>query len=155
MNREVTMSDSKRGRPSKYREEFPAQAARLCMLGATDKELADFFEVTLSTISEWKVVHQEFSDALKEGKQLADAKVAESLFKRATGYTHKAVKIMAVGGAVVREEYDEHYPPDATSMIFWLKNRRPDLWRDKREEEQSENKGLEKVLGDLIAKLPG
>lgn len=149
------MSDSKRGRPSKYREEFPAQAAKLCMLGATDKELADFFEVTLSTISEWKVVHKEFSDALKEGKQLADAKVAESLFKRATGYTHKAVKIMAVGGSVVHEEYDEHYPPDATSMIFWLKNRRPDLWRDKREEEQGENKGLEKVLGDLIAKLPG
>ena len=124
---------ARRGRPSKYRDEFPEQARKLCLLGAKDADLAKFFEVTESTLNEWKKAYPEFSESLKAGKELADAVIADSLFQRAKGYSHKAVKIMVVDKVVVHEEYTEHYPPDPTSMIFWLKNRRPDLWRDKPE----------------------
>lgn len=120
---------AKTGRPSKYREEFNEQARKLCLLGATDKDLASFFEVSEATLNNWKHEHDGFLESLKAGKQLADAAVADSLYQRACGYSHQAVKIIVVDKGVVHEPYTEHYPPDPTSMIFWLKNRRPDLWR--------------------------
>ena len=121
------------GRPTLYRAEYAAQARKLTRLGATDKELAEFFEVSEQTINVWKKRHPEFVESLKAGKALADGEVAEKLFQRATGYEHKAVKIVADArtGAEHQVEYVERYPPDTTAMIFWLKNRRPDLWRDR------------------------
>lgn len=119
-------------RPTKYQAEYAEQALKLCRLGATDKELADFFQVNEDTINEWKKVHSAFSESLKAGKAMADAEVADKLFKRATGYEHKAVKISAnPNGDEHVTEYVERYPPDTTAAIFWLKNRRPDQWRDK------------------------
>ena len=56
------------GRPSKYKPEHAKAAAKLCKLGATDAQLADFFEVSVSTINLWKVQHKEFSESLKDGK---------------------------------------------------------------------------------------
>lgn len=120
------------GRPSKYKSELDGQAAKLCKLGATDRELAEFFEVSESTLNLWKLQHPSFSESLKRGKAESDDRVEQSLYRRALGYSHDAVKIlMTKEGAVFREEYIEHYPPDTTACIFWLKNRRPDLWRDK------------------------
>lgn len=123
------------GRPSKYHDLVPEQARKLCMLGATDAELADFFGISESTLNNWKTDHPEFMESLKEGKSQADAEVASKLYHRATGYSHNAVKIVA--NATTGQEhivpYTEHYPPDTTAAIFWLKNRRPDLWRDKQE----------------------
>jgi hypothetical protein len=120
------------GRPTKYQPEYAEQALKLCRLGATDKELADFFLVDEKTINNWKDAHPEFFQSLKEGKAMADAEVADKLFKRATGYEHKAVKISASpDGREHVTEYMERYPPDTTAAIFWLKNRRPDAWRDK------------------------
>jgi hypothetical protein len=123
-------------RPSKYNLDYPKQALKLCRLGATDKELADFFGVAESTLNKWKDDHPEFSESLKEGKALADAEVADKLFKRATGYEHAAVKIVANANTGQEHivNYTERYPPDTTAAIFWLKNRRPDLWRDKTEQ---------------------
>ncbi|THF64256.1 helix-turn-helix domain-containing protein [Pseudothauera rhizosphaerae] len=122
---------ARRGRPTAYREECAEQARKLCRLGATDVELADFFEVNARTINRWKAEHQEFCQSLKAGKAAADAEVADRLYQRALGYSHPAVKIMSIANQVVREDYTEHYPPDTTAAIFWLKNRRPDLWRDR------------------------
>lgn len=121
------------GRPSKYRAEFAAQALKLCRLGATDKELGDFFGCSEQTINAWKDAHPEFLESLKGGKALADAEVADKLFKRATGYEHQAVKIVANANTGQEHivEYTERYAPDTTACIFWLKNRRPDVWRDK------------------------
>lgn len=118
------------GRPSSYRSEYADQARKLCRLGAIDKELADFFGVSEQTINSWKTAHPEFLEALKAGKELADAEVADKLFQRATGYSHPAVKFFMYQGTVIREDYTEHYPPDTTAAIFWLKNRRSDLWRN-------------------------
>jgi hypothetical protein len=119
------------GRPTLYREEYAGEALKLCRLGAIDRELADFFEVAESTVGVWKQQHAEFSAALKQGKAQADAQVANALYRRATGYEHG----------------EKHYPPDPTSCIFWLKNRRPDLWRDV----QAREHAIEVRPGDLTA----
>ena len=120
-------------RPSRYKAEFAEQAAKLCRLGATDKELAEFFGVTEKTINNWKGAHPEFLQSLKAGKQMADAEVADKLFQRAIGYSHPDTHISNFQGVITVTPITKHYPPDPTSMIFWLKNRRPDLWRDKPE----------------------
>lgn len=123
------------GRPTSYKPEYCEQAEKLCKLGATDKELADFFEVCEDTIHEWKKVHSEFSESLKKGKTLADANVADRLYQRAMGYQHDAVKIVAnaTTGQQHIVPYVENYPPDTVACIFWLKNRQRDKWRDKQE----------------------
>ena len=123
-------------RPSKYKPEYAEQARRLSMLGLKDTELAKFFEVNEDTIHEWKKVYPEFSESLKEGKEVSDSKVAESLYKRATGYEHKETKFFVVNIGDFQQKVEaieviKHYPPDPTSMIFWLKNRQPKLWRDR------------------------
>jgi len=127
------------GRPTDYREDYPEKAYKLCLLGATDKQLADFFEVSEQTINAWKKAHPAFFESLKRGKDEADANVANSLYRRALGYSHDAVKIVA--NANTKEEhivpYTEHYPPDTTACIFWLKNRQKSNWRDKTEQEHS------------------
>lgn len=126
-----------RGVKSTYKPEYAEQARKLCLLGATDKELADFFERTESTINNWKKAHPDFLDSIKRGREIADGDVAVSLYKRAMGYSHKAVKIFNDQGAPLEVEYTEHYPPDTAACIFWLKNRQKGKWRDKQEVEQS------------------
>lgn len=125
------------GRPSKYKPEFVEQARKLVQLGATDAELADFFEVAISTVSLWKVQHEEFSEALKLGKEISDKRVEESLYHRAMGYSHEDTDIRVIDGCVVETPIIKHYPPDTTAAIFWLKNRKPTDWRDKRDIEHS------------------
>lgn len=119
------------GRPTKYKIEYNEQAYKLCLLGHTDEELADFFEVHVSTIHQWKLDYPDFSDSIKKGKEIADAEVSKSLYHRALGYSHPDVDIKAVNGEIVETPVMKHYPPDATSAIFWLKNRQPKKWRDK------------------------
>jgi hypothetical protein len=146
-----------RGRPSKYRPEFSEQARKLCELGATDPQLADFFQVSLSTVSLWKTVHRDFSEALKAGKEIADEMVERSLYQRAIGYTHDEDDIRAVsvggnaGSEIVITQTRKHYPPDAVAAIFWLKNRRPDRWRDIKAVELTGSNGeplLIRITGD-------
>lgn len=120
-------------RPSLFRPEFIGQAAKLCRLGATDIEIADFFDVSVATLHRWKHSHSEFCDSLKAGKEAADDRVERSLFARANGYTHDAVKIFQDKGKPVIVPFREHVPPDTTAAIFWLKNRKPHEWRDRHE----------------------
>lgn len=121
------------GRPSKYKEEYAELAYNYCLLGATDLELADFFGVCEATINNWKIDYPEFLESLKKGKQIADSRVAKALFHRAIGYEAPDLDIKMFEGSIIKTPYVKHYPPDATSAIFWLKNRQPDKWRDKRE----------------------
>ncbi|WP_227430415.1 hypothetical protein [Psychrobacter sp. I-STPA6b] len=143
--------EAKVGRPSKYKEEYNEQAYKLCLLGATDKELADFFNVDESTINNWKHEYPEFLESIKRGKILADANVSERLYKRACGVTvsrEQAVKIKELvmeGDQAVEKEViqivrlSQEQPPDTTAGIFWLKNRQPEKWRDKPEPQDGEN----------------
>jgi hypothetical protein len=120
-------------RPTAYKPEYNEQALKLCRMGATDKQIADFFGVTEKTIANWKNKKAGFLQSLKEGKLLSDAEISNSLFHRAKGYSHKDVDIRVVAGQIVETPIDKHYPPDATSCIFWLKNRQPEHWREKQE----------------------
>jgi hypothetical protein len=120
----------KRGRKTLYQPVFTHITESLCRLGATSEQVADALGVTRETIDKWRKSRPEFSDALKKGKNYADAIISDALFQRATGYSYKAVKLFVRAGKVIEHEYTEYYPPDTTAIIFWLKNRRPDLWRD-------------------------
>lgn len=133
----------KTGRPSAYKPEFVEQAAKLCNLGATDEDLADFFKVSIRTVAGWKVQHPEFLHSLKAAKEVADERVERSLYARATGYSHDAVKIFMPAGAKapIYAKYREHTPPDTTAAIFWLKNRRREEWRDKLDHEHTGKDG--------------
>ena len=137
-------------RPSKYKPEFAAQAAKLCALGATDAQLADFFEVAVSTVSLWKVEHKEFSEAIKVPKAEADERVEQSLFRRAMGYEHDEVDIKVVQGQIVKTDIRKYYPPDTTAAIFWLKNRKPGEWRDKQDVELSGELKVSKVTRRIV-----
>lgn len=118
-------------RPTAYKKEYAEQARKLCLLGATDVDLAEFFDVAKSTINLWKKKHPEFSDSLKKGKTVADAEVAESLYKRAIGIEYTETKVSTDGSKKKQEVTKKFIPPDAVSAIFWLKNRQPSKWRDK------------------------
>lgn len=94
-------------------------------------ELADFFELNVLTIHRWKVEHPAFCNAIKDGKDQADRRVVRRLYERAMGYSHPDVHISNFQGRVTRTPIVKHYPPDPTSCIFWLKNRRPEEWRER------------------------
>ena len=144
------------GRPTSYVARYAEQTYKLCLLGATDSELADFFGVCVDTIHEWKKVHPEFSDSIKSGKREADANVANRLYNRALGYSHKAVKIFMPANAEepVYADYTEQYPPDTAAAIFWLKNRQPAKWRDKIETENKTTIEFDQAKADVrIAEL--
>ncbi|WPB86918.1 hypothetical protein [Sediminicoccus rosea] len=119
------------GRPPSYHPKLADLAHKLCKLGATDVEIADALEVDTPTLYRWKATHPEFCNALKLGKEAADERVVRSLYAKATGYSYDAVKILQHEGAPVIVPYREHVPPSDTAAIFWLKNRRPQEWRDK------------------------
>jgi len=118
-------------RPTKYQKAYAEQARKLCLLGYTDEQLADFFEVAVSTISKWKKDHAEFSEAIKKGKDISDGEVASSLFQRAMGYVAPDVDIRVINDKIVQTKIQKHYPPDTAAAIFWLKNRQKKTWRDK------------------------
>lgn len=134
------------GRPTKFKEEFIELAFNYCLLGATDNQLADFFEVDQDTINRWKKKHPKFYESIKEAKSQADSKVVRSLYERANGYTHPEEKVFNNNGEIVTHETLKHYPPDPTAMIFWLKNRQPEKFRDKQEIEHS---GEVKIVDDI------
>jgi hypothetical protein len=127
------------GRPTKFKREFAEQASKLAELGATDQELADFFEVEVRTLYRWKHDHDEFCQALKTGKEIADERVERSLYQRAIGYEQDEVKIFmpANAAAPVHAPFRAKIAPDVTAAIFWLKNRRSQDWRDKQDIEHS------------------
>ena len=128
----MASTGAKRGRPSSYKPEYPHQAQKLMELGATDDDIAEFFKVSRQTIWRWQSQFPEFCYALKVGKDPSDDRVERSLYHRANGYTYDAVKIFMPSGAEkpVYAPYREHVPPDTTACIFWLKNRRPERWRE-------------------------
>ncbi len=123
------------GQPTKYNDEFCDLAFKFCLLGATDKRLAELLEVSESAINDWKISHPEFLQSIKNGREIADAEVAKSLYHRAKGYSHPEVDIKVIQNQIVETPLIKHYPPDTTAASLWLRNRQSAKWRDKTEQE--------------------
>ena len=140
---------NKGGRPSPF-ESLKRVMRELYLHGKTDKEVADLLNIDESTITKWKQKNSEFFTSLKDWKAEADEKVVKSLYERACGYEHPEDKIFVSEGIPIIVPTTKKYPPDPTSMIFWLKNRQPDKWRDKQEIEQT--KPFEIVITDYRGK---
>ena len=139
------------GRPTKYRPEYNLQARKLMLLGATVADLADFFEVNTDTIYEWGHEHPGFSEAIKTGRGDWDDMVEKSLARRAMGYDCLETQLFAYEGIVTDERtVIKHYPPETAAAIFWLKNRRPEKWRDRREVDVINTDVIKDGLKDLI-----
>lgn len=143
------------GRPPKYKSKvMPEQAEKLCRLGATNKELADFFNVIERTIVAWMNKYPEFYEAVKRGKDYFDTeRVENALAQRAIGYEHKEDDIKVVNGEIVITETIKRYPPDTTAAIFWLKNRSRNRWRDKIEHDHGIQK--DNPLADILNHVAG
>jgi len=132
---EAKVVKDKGGAPSKYKTTHDIQAMKLCLLGATDKSLADFFDVSESTINSWKIQHPSFLESIREGKEVADANVAHALYHRATGYSHPHDHISNHQGDITITPTTKYYAPDTGAAFIWLKNR--SNWKDKQEVEHS------------------
>ncbi len=114
-------------------------------------EIAEYIGVSVRQVYRWKAEHRDFRHALRIGKRFADARVKRSLYQKAVGYSHESVKIYAdpKTGDVVQVPYIEHFPPDTTAGIFWLKNRKPKEWKDKLDHELTGEVAIKRVVADL------
>ncbi|HHF3034772.1 hypothetical protein ACPV4W_17025 [Vibrio diabolicus] len=121
---------------NKYHASYSNQCYKLCLLGATDKDLTNFFEVDRSTIYNWTSKHAKFARARKMGKLVADAEVVSKLFERAVGYIVKKQKVLNNGKII---EYTEELPPETYAIEYWLKCRNSDKWLHNRKVELSGN----------------
>lgn len=100
--------------------------------GLTDEQIAENMGICRDTLIEWKKKYSDISDTLKRGKEVIDRQVENALLKRALGYRYtETTKERIDGSLVVTKEVEKEVVPDTTAQIFWLKNRKPDVWRDK------------------------
>ena len=101
--------------------------------GLTEEQIADNMGISRSTLSEWKNLYSDISDTLKRGKEVIDRQVENALLKRALGYEYEEVsEKYELGILTERKVTKKQVVPDTTAQIFWLKNRKPSDWRDKR-----------------------
>lgn len=99
--------------------------------GLTDEQIAQNMGICRDTLIEWKKKYPDISDTLKKGKEVVDIQVENALLKRALGYSYIESSTENSGNSVKQKITQKHVAPDVTALIFWLKNRRPDKWRDK------------------------
>lgn len=112
----------------------------LAAAGKNDVQIADILGINVRTLYRYKVQNGDLCHAIKAGKEIIDDLVEQSLLSRALGHTTTETKVfLDKTGQIISEEFRKHYPPDPASMIFFLKNRRPEKWRDKIEQEVTMN----------------
>ena len=124
--------------------------------GLTDEQICKNLGISVDTFYRYKAKYSEFSEAIKKGKEVADIEVENALFKRAIGYTYKEVtkEVKDIDGkkSTFIKEVTKVVPGDVAAQIFWLKNRKSNNWKDKRENENDDTKLME-VLDKLEEKL--
>ena len=118
--------------------------------GLNDEQIAQKCGVNVRTLYDWKKAHSPISQALKKGKEVVDVEVENALLKRALGYDYEETVVEEADGFVKRRTVTKHMPPDTTAQIYWLKNRKPDIWRDRA---QAENKDALERLDRLIGEI--
>lgn len=129
----------------------------LYVRGATDEEVASAFHVSKRTILRWAKKYKEFGEIRAESKEKADAEVEKSLYKRALGISYKTSKTItnidengqpSISQMITQEHYE---PPDTGAIAFWLKNRNPGAWRDRREPEPDAE--IMKKTDEILVKI--
>lgn len=160
------------GRRSRWEElEIPNKLELIeswCRDGATDKDIANNLGIGLTTLYGWKKTFPEIDEALKKGKEIADVRVENALYKRALGYRYKEIKTIAltskseiekaqkagleVNRVILKQEITEkEIVPDTLAQIFWLKNRKPEIWRDRQDVKHEGNIGINiEKIHDLL-----
>src|SRR5262245_13359872 len=118
------------GRKTVYSPRLAVIARRCCELGMTDNEVADILGISAATLYRWKLDHPAFARVFKLGKAAADDRVERSLYSRAIGYDYIAEKASMTRHGQKTMRYRQHIPPDTAAAVWYLKNRRPDRWRD-------------------------
>src|SRR6516165_2389198 len=118
------------GRKTVYSPRMAVVARTCCERGMTDNEIADILGISLATLYRWKLDHPAFARVFKLGKAAADDRVERSLYSRAIGYDHIAEKAAMTRHGQKIMRYRAHIPPDTAAAVWYLKNRRPDRWRD-------------------------
>lgn len=122
--------------------------------GLTDEQIAKNIGIQRPTLYDWKKKYSDISDALKKGKEIVDYEVENALLKRALGYEYDEEKIevqkdrngKTISTKVVQTV--KQIPPDVGAIALWLKNRRPDKWRDKQpDEEKADDKAV--IIDDI------
>lgn len=144
MTEEISTSNNPDGRPTLYRVEYNEQARRLALLGLTDGEMAEYFQVCEATIHNWKIQFPEFLESIRAGKVKADSDVALKLHDRAMGAEWEEQhpiklkrKFYNSDGKPEEEERVEIVkvrkaaPPDTQAISLWLRNRKSDKWKEK------------------------
>lgn len=151
---------NKGGRPAiTFSPDYIELAYNYSLLGADTAKLAQFFSVPEPTISRWQKDYPDFASAIKRGRILADASIAESLFRSGLGYEYTVTetrKIIGASGKVIGIEEistTAHMPPNPVSCICWLKNRHPDKWSDKFEVEYTDKRNQGKTGSDTASPL--
>lgn len=150
------------GRPTEYKKEFAEQAKKLCEIGATDSEIADFFDVDVRTVYRWKHSFPEFCQSIKAGKEVCDERVERSLYQKAVGFRYKEQQAIKIRKDQFVEDVEivdveKTAPPDTPAAIFWLKNRRG--WKDKIDAAIGNPDGtplglMQQIRGGLLAPIP-
>ena len=144
------------GRPAGtdgYKPEFCKLVKPLAQFGGTNEQFGFLFKVSAATIVKWRGIYPEFNAAITDAKNDADRMVVNAMFQRACGYSHPDFEVRVVGGKIVKIPLVKHYPPDATSCIFWLKNRQSTEWKDRVEQVVQDTNG--NVLAPITVRLVG
>lgn len=112
--------------------------------GLSDEQIAHNIGIRRETLYAWKKQHPNIANALKKGKEVVDLMVENALFKRAMGYEYEETTLERTWNEasecwdmVPTKVVHKKQAADPTSMIFWLKNRKPEEWRDKQNIEHS------------------
>ena len=116
--------------------------------GLTDEQIAKNIGITRTTLYDWKKKETNIADALKKGKEVIDFEVENALLKRALGYEYEEE---TYENGILTKKVKKHVAPDTTAQIFWLKNRKPNNWKDR--VETDEDKEAVANASQVIAKI--
>jgi len=126
--RKVERKVSKHGAVRFFTDEMLHHVEQMAMMGATDAQLAVFFQVHDKTIALWKKNYPDFNEARARGGMNADMQVVRSLFKRANGFHYKEDRIFRVGTKLVTKKINVFAMPDTKACMYWLSNRQRGQW---------------------------
>ena len=125
------------GRPSVYETDIKDKLALVqgwARNGLTNDQIAHNLGINRTTLYKYQQKYEDFANALKKGKEVVDFEVENALLKRALGYDYVEVKEEIENGVVTKvTRTTKHVSPDVGAAAFWLKNRKPTEWRDRKE----------------------